>query len=94
MGSSDPTLVFYFVRCVEALAVYIIMDEQLLSGNLAVITDDIIKPRIWDTINKNSKWKEIAGRKNVDRLFRDSFYSPRFLATSNSYLSYPKSLVL
>ena len=44
-GSSDPTLVFYFVRCVEALAVYIIMDEQLLSGNLAVITDDIIKTK-------------------------------------------------
>ena len=72
--ASNPTLTFYFVRCVEALAIYVLMDEQLMSGKLAVITNDLIKPRIWDIINKNPKWQTIAGKKNVEKLFRDSYY--------------------
>ena len=68
---SNPTLTYYFVRCAEAIVIYLIMNEQLLTGKLEVITDDLIKPRLWDTINKNAKWQAITSKKNVEKLFRD-----------------------
>jgi len=70
-NASYPTLIFSFVRCVEALAFYTILMEQIISKRIASVDDDVLKPRIWDLINKHSKWKEIAGRKNVDKLFRN-----------------------
>ena len=69
--SLAPTATFYFVRCIEALAFYVIIYEQISSTNIEVMTSDTLKPRIWDLINKKKNWQHIAGQKNVDRLFRD-----------------------
>ena len=66
-----PTATFYFVRCVEALALYVIIDEQIRSSNIELITSDVLKPRIWDLINKKNTWQTIAGQKNVENLFRN-----------------------
>ena len=70
-GSIGPTITFYFVRCVEALGLYVIIYEQLKSGKIQPITDNDLTPRIWDLINKQKSWRSIADGKNVDKLFRD-----------------------
>ena len=46
-----PTATFNFVRCVEALALYVIIYEQISSFKVELITCDVLKPRIWDLIN-------------------------------------------
>ena len=69
--SLAPTATFQFVRCIEALAFYVIIYEQISSTNIEVMTSDTLKPRIWDLINKKKSWQRIAGQKSVDRLFRD-----------------------
>ena len=68
--SLNTSATLYFVRCVEALNFYNVIREQIMSGSLTIIDDEVLRPRLWDLINKNAKWKEIAGRKNVDQMFR------------------------
>ena len=47
MGKDDhelrPTLSFYFVRCVEALAVHDLMYEYIRSSKLLQITNEDVK---------------------------------------------------
>jgi len=69
--SLGPPATFYFVKCIEALAFYVIIYEQISSTNIEVLTGDVLKPRIWDLINKKKNWQHIAGQKNVEKLFRD-----------------------
>jgi len=69
--SFSPTLVLCFVRSVEALGVYVAMSDQIRNGQFMIIGDNEVSPRIWDLINKHKSWKAIAGRKNVEKLFRD-----------------------
>ena len=65
--SLAPTAAFHFVRCIEALAFYVIIYEQISSTNIEVMTSDTLKPRIWDLINKKKNpaahcWKEERGQ--------------------------------
>ena len=68
--SLSQTPLLNFIRCVEALVFYNLVREQIVSGKLSSIGEEAMRPRIWDLINKNSKWKAIADRKNVDKMFR------------------------
>ncbi len=38
------TATCYFVRCVEALALYVIIYEQISSSNMKLISSDVLKP--------------------------------------------------
>jgi hypothetical protein len=40
-----PTATFHFVRCIEALAFYVIIYEQISSTNIEVMTSDTLKPQ-------------------------------------------------
>jgi len=56
-----PTVTFYFVRLIEALAAYIMLYEHLASSSLLPITPSDLATRVWDVINHKKAWKDIAG---------------------------------
>ncbi len=47
-----PTATSYFVRCLQTLALYVIIYEQSALSNIELITSDVLKPRIWVLISK------------------------------------------
>ena len=65
------TYTLYFVRSVEALAFYIIINDQIRTSELTPINNNTYKPRLWDLINQQKAWKAITDRDNVDKMFRD-----------------------
>jgi hypothetical protein len=65
-----PTVTFYFVRLIEALAAYIMLYEHLASSSLLPITPSDLATRVWDVINHKKAWKDIAKGDNVEKLFR------------------------
>ena len=67
----SPTLSFYFVRLAETLAAYVMLYEHIGSSKLLPITPSDLTTRVWDLINHKKAWRDIAGRKNVERLFRE-----------------------
>ena len=67
----SPTLSFYFVRLAETLAAYVMLYEHIRSSRLLPITPSDLATRVWDLINHKKAWRDIAGRKNVERLFRE-----------------------
>jgi hypothetical protein len=67
----SPTLSFYFVRLAETLAAYVMLYEHIRSSRLLPITPSDLATRVWDLINHKKAWRDIAGIKNVERLFRE-----------------------
>ncbi|MFM7988441.1 MAG: hypothetical protein ACKPKO_54925, partial [Candidatus Fonsibacter sp.] len=45
--------------------------EHIGSSQLLPITPSDLTTRVWDIINHKKAWKYIAGRKNVEKLFRE-----------------------
>ena len=66
-----PTMTFYFDRLIAALAAYIMLYVHLASSRLLPITPSDLTTRVWDVINHKKAWKDIAGGKNVEHLFRE-----------------------
>jgi hypothetical protein len=66
-----PTLNFYFVRFIEALAVYDLMYEYIKSAKLLRITSEDAKARAQDLINQKAACRSIAAHDDVRSLFRD-----------------------
>ena len=66
----SPTLSFYFVRLAETLAAYVMLYEHIGSSRLLPITPSDLMTPVWDLINHKKAWRDIAGRKNVEKLFR------------------------
>jgi hypothetical protein len=58
---------------VEAIASHTIIYEQINSIHIKLITSDVLKPRLWDLINKRSSWQRIDGQKNVEELSRNLY---------------------
>jgi hypothetical protein len=65
------TLNFYFVRFIEALAVYDLMYEYIKSAKLLRITSEDAKARSQDLINQKAAWRSVASHDDVRPLFRD-----------------------
>ncbi|MFM7985369.1 MAG: hypothetical protein ACKPKO_39255, partial [Candidatus Fonsibacter sp.] len=65
------TLSLYFVRLAETLAAYVMLYEHIGSSRLLPITPSDLTTRVWDIINHKKAWRDIAGIKNVERLFRE-----------------------
>ena len=66
-----PTLSFYFVRCVEALAVYGLMYEYIKSGKLIQITSEDAQARISELLQGKPNWRSVANHDDVNSLFRE-----------------------
>jgi hypothetical protein len=74
----SPTLSFYFVRLAETLAAYVMLYKHIGSSKLLPITPSDVATRVWDLINHKKAWRDIAGRKNVEKLFREfNFPAPQ-----------------
>jgi chromosome segregation protein len=52
----------------ETLAAYGFLYERLSSSRLLPITPSDLTTRVWDIVNHNKAWKDIAGSKNVKKL--------------------------
>ena len=63
------------MRSVEALALYVIINDQIRTSELTPITDNIFRPRLCNLINSQKTWKAITDKDNVDKLFRNFDYS-------------------
>ena len=70
-----PTLSFYFVRCVEALAVYDLMYEYIKSGKLIQITSGDVQARISELLQGRPNWRSVANHDDVNSLFREFDFS-------------------
>ncbi|MFM7978493.1 MAG: hypothetical protein ACKPKO_04180, partial [Candidatus Fonsibacter sp.] len=68
--SLSPTLSLYFVRLAETLAPYVMLYKHIGSSQLLPMPPSDLTTRVWDIINHKKAWKDIAGRKNVEKLFR------------------------
>ncbi|MFM7985652.1 MAG: hypothetical protein ACKPKO_40705, partial [Candidatus Fonsibacter sp.] len=69
--SLSPTLTFYFVRFAETLAAYVMLYEHIGSSRLLPITPSDLTTRVLDIINHKKAWRDIAGRRTVERLFKE-----------------------
>ena len=67
----SPTTTFYFVRMVETLAAYVMLYEHIGSAKLLPITPSDLTTRVWDIIDHKKAWRDIAGHKNAEKLFRE-----------------------
>ena len=77
-----PTVTFYFVQLIEALAAYIMLYEHLACSRLLPITPSDLTTRVRDVINHKKAWQDIAGGENVANLFREfEFAAPKASAT-------------
>ncbi|MFM7981409.1 MAG: hypothetical protein ACKPKO_19045, partial [Candidatus Fonsibacter sp.] len=45
--------------------------EHIGSSQLIPITPSDLTTRVWDIMNHKKAWRDIAGRKNVEELFRE-----------------------
>jgi hypothetical protein len=70
-----PTLSFYFVRCVEVLAVYDLMYEYIKSGKLIQITSGDVQARISELLQGRPNWRSVANHDDVNSLFREFDFS-------------------
>ncbi|MFM7985452.1 MAG: hypothetical protein ACKPKO_39670, partial [Candidatus Fonsibacter sp.] len=66
-----PTLTFYFARLAEPRAAYVMLYEHIGSSNLLPITLSDLMTRVRGLINQKKVWREIAGRKNAEQLFKE-----------------------
>ena len=66
-----PNATLYFVRLIETLAAYVLLYEHLASSRLLPITPSDLATRVWGIINRKKAWKDIAGSKSVEKLFRE-----------------------
>ena len=70
-----PTLSFYFVRCVEALAAYGLMYSYIKSGKLIQITSEDVQARIPELLQGKPNWRSVANHDDVKSLFRVFVFS-------------------
>ena len=54
----------------ETLATYVTLYEHISSSKLLPITPSDLTTRVWDLINRNKAWKDIAKGDNVEKLLR------------------------
>ncbi|MFM8490639.1 MAG: hypothetical protein ACKN9X_01700, partial [Candidatus Methylopumilus sp.] len=55
----------------DTLAAYVMLYEHIGSSQLPPITPSDLTTRVWDIINHKKAWKDIAARKNVEKLLRE-----------------------
>lgn len=67
----SPIMTTYCIRMVETLAAYVVLYEHIGSSKLLPITPNDLTTRARGRINQNNTWKDIAGRKIVDQLFKE-----------------------
>jgi hypothetical protein len=70
-GAGTPTHILYFVRCIESLAGFHLIDHYIRSYKLIQIYNGDIEAHAWTLINKRTAWKRIATDDRVKALFRN-----------------------
>ena len=70
-GAGTHAHVFYFVRCVESLAAFDLIDHYLRSDKLIQILHGDVEAHAWDLITNKPVGKRIATHDRVKGLFRN-----------------------
>ncbi|MFM7978208.1 MAG: hypothetical protein ACKPKO_02740, partial [Candidatus Fonsibacter sp.] len=62
---------FDFVRLAETLAAYVMLYEHIGTSRLLPVTPSDLATRFLGIINCKKAWRDIAGRKNIGRAFKE-----------------------
>ena len=65
-----PTLSFYFVRCVEALAVYDLMYAYIKSTKRIQVTSKDVKARVSELLTGKPNWQSVANHNDINPLLQ------------------------
>ncbi|MFM7989780.1 MAG: hypothetical protein ACKPKO_61750, partial [Candidatus Fonsibacter sp.] len=59
-GAGTPAHILYFVRCVESLAAFDLIDHYIRTNKLIQILNGDVEAHAWALINSRPVWKRIA----------------------------------